>query len=94
LRFPDHLALCRGGRITNYAEHLPPLLKVLDVDPCVVAREDVEKAVAWINGQPRKEWTKRDYKAGAQKVHPVREAWQPQQGDADSRRRWLDKLKG
>lgn len=37
---------------------------------------------------------KHDYKAGAQKVHSVREVWQPQQGDADSRRRWLDKLKG
>ena len=64
LRFLDHLGALglSRGRITKYAEHLPPLLKILDVDPCVAAREDVERVVAWINGQPWREWTKHDYK--------------------------------
>ena len=69
LRFLDHLGALglSKGRITKYAEHLPPLLKILDVDPCVAAREDVERVVAWINGQPWKEWTKHDYKLALRK---------------------------
>ena len=64
LRFLDHLGALglSKSRITKYAEHLLPLLKILDVDPSVAAREDVERVVAWINSQPWKEWTKRDYK--------------------------------
>ena len=64
LRFLDHLAALglSVARVSKYASHLPPLLRVIDFDPAEATRQDVEKVVAWINSQPFKEWTKHDYK--------------------------------
>jgi len=64
LKFLDHLAALglSQGRIVKYAEHLPPLLRVMDFNPKEAKRGDIEGVVAWINSQPYKEWTKHDYK--------------------------------
>ncbi|MCD6464988.1 tyrosine-type recombinase/integrase [Candidatus Bathyarchaeota archaeon] len=64
LKFLDHLGALglSQGRIVKYAEHLPPLLRIIDFNPKEAKREDVEKVVAWINSQPYKEWTKHGYK--------------------------------
>ena len=64
LKFLDHLVALglSQGRIVKYAEHLPPLLRIIDFNPKEAKREDVEKVVAWINSQPYKEWTKHGYK--------------------------------
>ena len=64
LRFLDHLSALglSVARVSKYASHLPPLLRVIDFEPAEATRQDVEKVVAWINNQPFKEWTKHDYK--------------------------------
>jgi len=64
LKFLDHLAALglSQGRIVKYAELLSPLLRIIDFNPRKAKREDVERVVAWINSQPYREWTKRDYK--------------------------------
>jgi len=64
LKFLDHLGALglSQGRIVKYAEHLPPLLRIMDFNPKEATRGDIERVVAWINSQPYKEWTKHDYK--------------------------------
>jgi len=64
LKFLDHLATMglSQGRLVKYAEHLPPLLRIIDFNPREAMEEDIEKVVAWINSQPYKEWTKHGYK--------------------------------
>ena len=64
LKFLDHMGALglSQGRVVKYADHLPPLLRIMDFNPREAKREDVEKAVAWINSRPYKKWTKRDHK--------------------------------
>ena len=64
LKFLNHLGALglSQGRIVKYAEHLPPLLRIIDFNPAEATREDVERVVTWINSRPYKEWTKHDYK--------------------------------
>jgi len=56
LKFLDHMGALglSQGRIVKYADHLPPLLRIMDFNPREAKREDVEKAVAWINSRPYK----------------------------------------
>jgi integrase len=64
LRLLDHLGALglSVARVSKYASHLPPLLRAIDVGVKEMTRADAEKVVAWINGQPHKEWTKHDHK--------------------------------
>jgi site-specific recombinase XerD len=64
LNFLNHLGSfdLSVARISKYASHLPTLLRIIDLDPAEATREDVERFVAWINGQPYKEWTRHDLK--------------------------------
>jgi len=70
LRFLDHLAAfgLSKARLSKYASHLPPLLRVVDFDLAKATRQDVEKVVAWINSQPYREWTKHDKKLVLRKL--------------------------
>jgi len=70
LRFLDHLAALglSKARVSKYASHLPPLLRVVDFDLAKASRQDVEKVVAWINSQPYREWTKHDKKLVLRKL--------------------------
>ena len=64
LRFLNYLGAfgLSIGRISKYAGHLPPLLRVIEFNPAEPTRGDIKKVVAWINSQPYKEWTKHDLK--------------------------------
>jgi len=64
LKFLDHLDALglSDARISKYASHIPPLLRVIDFDLKAANKQDVEKVVAWINSQPYAEWTKHDKK--------------------------------
>jgi len=48
LRFLDHLSALglSVARVSKYASHLPPLLRVIDFEPAEATRQDVEKVVA------------------------------------------------
>ncbi|RLI35709.1 hypothetical protein DRO53_00470 [Candidatus Bathyarchaeota archaeon] len=65
LRFLEHLTSLglSVARISKYAALLPVILRFFEgKDLAKVTREDVEKAVAWINQQPYAESTNQDVK--------------------------------
>jgi len=70
LKFLDHLSALglSVARVSKYASHLPPLLRVIDFEPAKATRQDVEKVVAWINSQPYRERTKHDKKLVLRKL--------------------------
>jgi integrase/recombinase XerD len=70
LRFLDHMSALglSTARVAKYGTKLVVLLRVIDKDLKDVSREDVERVVAWINGQPHKEWTKHDSKLVLRKI--------------------------
>ena len=51
LKFLDHLGVLglSDARISKYASHIPPLLRVIDFDLTAATKQDVETVVAWIN---------------------------------------------
>jgi len=70
LCFIDHL--CALGlskaRVTKYAAHLPPLLRMINTDLKTMTKLNVEKVVAAINTSNQKSWTKRDKKLVLRKL--------------------------
>jgi len=71
LRLLDHLASLglSTARVSKIAGHMPALLRVIDFDLRSATGADVERAVAWINRNPRyREWTKHDKKLVLRKL--------------------------
>jgi site-specific recombinase XerD len=70
LQFLDHLGALglSLARVTKYATHLPPLLRMINIDLKVMTKTDVEAIVATINGCDQKEWTKHDKKLALRKL--------------------------
>jgi site-specific recombinase XerD len=70
LRFLNHLnALGLSiARITKYATHLPPLLRLITTDLKTIAKPDIECVVATLNNSCQKEWTKHDKKLTLRKL--------------------------
>jgi integrase len=70
LSFIDHL-MALGlscGRVTKYANHLCSLMRSCPFDPQKATRQDVERVLAWINNQPYKSTTKKDFKVVVRKL--------------------------
>ncbi|MCL2477619.1 tyrosine-type recombinase/integrase [Candidatus Bathycorpusculum sp.] len=70
LQFLDHL-LALGlslARVSKYANHLTPLLRMINVDLKTITKTEVEAVVAVINGCRQKEWTKHDKKLTLRKI--------------------------
>lgn len=71
LRLLDHLASLglSAARLSEFAGHMPALLRVIDFDLRSATGADVERAVAWINRNLRyREWTKHDKKIVLRKL--------------------------
>jgi len=70
LGFIDHLEAqgLSAGRVAKYGNHLCTIFKNLRLNPASANRADIERAVAWINRQPYKEWTKHDVKLTVRKI--------------------------
>ena len=70
LQFLNHLnALGLSiARITKYATHLPPLLRIITTNLKTIAKPDVECVVAILNNSRQKEWTKHDKKLTLRKL--------------------------
>jgi integrase/ribosomal protein L40E len=70
LKFLDHLQALglSPSRVLKYATQLCTLFKNVPFDPVSANRADVERAVAWINSQPYKSWTKHGLKLTVKKL--------------------------
>ncbi|MGQ9691225.1 MAG: tyrosine-type recombinase/integrase [Thermoproteota archaeon] len=64
LAFLDHLEALGLSklRLAKYAAALCTILRNVKFNPAKATKQDVEVAVAWINRQPFREWTKHDLK--------------------------------
>ncbi|MDR1993660.1 MAG: site-specific integrase [Nitrososphaerota archaeon] len=70
LRFIDHLSAIglSIARVTKYSAHMPVLLRMINVDLKTMTKQDVETAIAAINTNKQKAWTKRDKKLVLRKL--------------------------
>jgi integrase len=70
LGFLDHLQALglSPSRVLKYATQLCTLFKNVPFDPVDASRADVERAVAWINSQPYRSWTKHGLKLTVKKL--------------------------
>jgi len=70
LSFLDHLRALglSQGRVAKYANHICSLMRGLPFDPQNATRRDVERVLAWINSQPYKSTTKKDFKVVVRKL--------------------------
>ncbi|MCL2359857.1 MAG: site-specific integrase [Candidatus Bathyarchaeota archaeon] len=64
LQFLNHLGAIglSLARVTKYATHLPPLLRMTNIDLKTITKSEVETIVAEINNSKQKAWTKHDKK--------------------------------
>jgi integrase/recombinase XerD len=56
------------GRVAKYANHVSALTKRCPLNAASATRSDVEKVIAWINGQPYKSSTKSDLRLVVKKL--------------------------
>jgi integrase/recombinase XerD len=56
------------GRVAKYANHVSALTKRCPLNTATATRSDVEKVIAWINGQPYKSSTKSDLRLVVKKL--------------------------
>ena len=57
-----------AGRIAKHANQLCTMLKDVEFDSAEAKKADVEGAIAWIDGQPYRAWTKNDLKTTVRKI--------------------------
>jgi site-specific recombinase XerD len=70
LQFLNHLNALglSTARVTKYAIHLPPLLRIINADLKTITKQDIERIVATLNNSRQKEWTKHDKKLTLRKL--------------------------
>jgi len=70
LCFLDHLGALglSAARVSKYASHIPPLLRLITTDLKSITKSDIETVIAAINNGPFKEWTKHDKKLTLRKL--------------------------
>ena len=70
LQFLNHLNALglSTARVTKYATHLPPLLRLINADLKTITKQDIECIVAILNNSRQKEWTKHDKKLTLRKL--------------------------
>jgi integrase/ribosomal protein L40E len=70
LSFLDHLRALglSCGRVAKYANHICSLMRGCSFDPQNATRRDVERVLAWINSQPYKSTTRKDFKVVVRKL--------------------------
>jgi len=64
LQFLNHIGAIglSLARVTKYATHLPPLLRMINTDIKTITKSQVETIIADINNSKQKAWTKHDKK--------------------------------
>ena len=70
LQFLNHLNALglSTARVTKYATHLPPLLRIINADLKTITKQDIECVVSTLNNSRQKEWTKHDKKLTLRKL--------------------------
>jgi integrase/ribosomal protein L40E len=70
LAFLDHLKALglSDNRVLKYANSLSTIFKNTPFNPSGATKQDVERAVAWINVQPYKSWTKHGLKLALKRL--------------------------
>jgi site-specific recombinase XerD len=70
LAFLDHLKALglSDNRVLKYANSLSTIFKNTPFNPAEATKRDVERAVAWINAQPYKSWTKHGLKLALKRL--------------------------
>ena len=70
LAFLDHLKALglSDNRVLKYANNLSTIFKNTPFNPAEATKRDVERAVAWINAQPYRSWTKHGLKLALKRL--------------------------